>query len=207
MLNARITFGNIFAIDSEVAHVHRIQEDDRLTCVLDECIFHCPSGYSQIGNGNARAIFLLHFVLFSPLLSHHHHPTLRVSCSNRRSCSRRRRKETVQHGGRGRSVAVRHTAELDRCWNGKGGGMISWQLFIRVIESGPTGGHLGGTQGPETVTTRHSESRRWRRATAAKVCFSLSSVTTITVLFTFKRASRSRCSLTRSLCFLRISRE
>jgi hypothetical protein len=27
--------------------------------------------------------------------------------------------------GRGRSVAVRHTAELDRCWNGKGGGMIS----------------------------------------------------------------------------------
>jgi hypothetical protein len=125
VLNARITFGNIFAIDSEVAHVHRIQEDDRLTCVLDECIFHCPSGYSQIGNGNARAIFLLHFVLFSPLLSHHHHPTLRVSCSNRRSCSRRRRKETVQHGGRGRSVAVRHTAELDRCWNGKGGGMIS----------------------------------------------------------------------------------
>ncbi|XP_063904695.1 ankyrin repeat domain-containing protein 13D isoform X2 [Zophobas morio] len=50
VLNARITFGNIFALDIPVPHVNRIQEDDRLTCILDECIFQCPSGYSQIGN-------------------------------------------------------------------------------------------------------------------------------------------------------------
>ncbi|XP_044272439.1 ankyrin repeat domain-containing protein 13D isoform X1 [Tribolium madens] len=50
VLNARITFGNIFGIDAEVPHVHRIQEEDRLTCVVDECIFQCPSGYSHIGN-------------------------------------------------------------------------------------------------------------------------------------------------------------
>lgn len=42
----------------EVPHVHRIQEEDRLTCVLDESIFQCPSGYSQIGNGNIYTIIL-----------------------------------------------------------------------------------------------------------------------------------------------------
>ncbi|RZC34199.1 ankyrin repeat domain-containing protein 13D, partial [Asbolus verrucosus] len=53
VLNARITFGNIFAMDNPVSHVNRIQEEDRLTCVLDDCIFQCPSGYSQIGNAAA----------------------------------------------------------------------------------------------------------------------------------------------------------
>ena len=50
VLKARITFGNIFVLDIPIPHVNRIQEDDRLTCILDECIFQCPSGYSQIGN-------------------------------------------------------------------------------------------------------------------------------------------------------------
>ncbi|XP_044272441.1 ankyrin repeat domain-containing protein 13D isoform X2 [Tribolium madens] len=54
VLNARITFGNIFGIDAEVPHVHRIQEEDRLTCVVDECIFQCPSGYSHIAASDGR---------------------------------------------------------------------------------------------------------------------------------------------------------
>ncbi|CAH0563655.1 unnamed protein product [Brassicogethes aeneus] len=49
VLNARITFGNIFAIDCEVPKVARLQEEDRLTCVLDETLFQCPAGYTQIG--------------------------------------------------------------------------------------------------------------------------------------------------------------
>ncbi|KAG5899028.1 hypothetical protein JTB14_000054 [Gonioctena quinquepunctata] len=54
VLNARITFGNIFAIDSAVAHVSKIQEEDRVTCILNECLFKCPSGYSQIGIDGRR---------------------------------------------------------------------------------------------------------------------------------------------------------
>ncbi|KAJ8959065.1 hypothetical protein NQ318_022321 [Aromia moschata] len=50
VLNARITFGNIFAMDAAVPYVTNIEEEDRLTCVLDDSIFKCPPGYSQIGN-------------------------------------------------------------------------------------------------------------------------------------------------------------
>lgn len=64
VLNARITFGNIFATDADVSHVHRIQEDDRLTCILDDSIFQCPSNYNQIGNGNASTIFIIYFFFF-----------------------------------------------------------------------------------------------------------------------------------------------
>lgn len=54
MLNARITFGNIFAMDSPVMYVSQLHEDDRITCVLDEAIFQVPSGYTSIGNGNMQ---------------------------------------------------------------------------------------------------------------------------------------------------------
>ncbi|CAG9812412.1 unnamed protein product [Phaedon cochleariae] len=50
VLNARITFGNIFAMDAKVPYVTKVEEEDRVTCVLDEGLFRCPSGYSQIGN-------------------------------------------------------------------------------------------------------------------------------------------------------------
>lgn len=53
VLNARITFGNIFAMDCPVSYVSRIQEDDRITCILDETIFQSPQGYIQLGNGSA----------------------------------------------------------------------------------------------------------------------------------------------------------
>lgn len=64
VLNARITFGNIFAIDSEVPNVTRIQDEDRLICVLDESIFQCPPNYTQIGTGNAWMFFFI-FICFA----------------------------------------------------------------------------------------------------------------------------------------------
>lgn len=67
ILNARITFGNIFALDSPVAHVATLQEDDgRLSCVLGDDIFLCPQGYTNLGNGNVddRSLF---FSIFSSL--------------------------------------------------------------------------------------------------------------------------------------------
>ncbi|KAL1488610.1 hypothetical protein ABEB36_014413 [Hypothenemus hampei] len=53
VLNARITFGNIFALDSPVSKVATLREEDslRLTCILDESLFNCPTNYLQIGNG------------------------------------------------------------------------------------------------------------------------------------------------------------
>ncbi|XP_049817825.1 ankyrin repeat domain-containing protein 13D isoform X2 [Aethina tumida] len=58
VLNARITFGNIFAIDSEVPNVTRIQDEDRLICVLDESIFQCPPNYTQIAGADSRRPFI-----------------------------------------------------------------------------------------------------------------------------------------------------
>ncbi|XP_030764076.1 ankyrin repeat domain-containing protein 13D isoform X1 [Sitophilus oryzae] len=53
VINARITFGNIFAIDNPVPKVSTLQEETRLTCVLDESLFQCPTNYIQIGNASA----------------------------------------------------------------------------------------------------------------------------------------------------------
>ncbi|XP_065155563.1 ankyrin repeat domain-containing protein 13D isoform X2 [Atheta coriaria] len=48
VLNARITFGNIFGLDQDVRHVARLEEDDRLSCVLDDVLFQIPPGYNQL---------------------------------------------------------------------------------------------------------------------------------------------------------------
>ncbi|XP_066257652.1 ankyrin repeat domain-containing protein 13D isoform X1 [Euwallacea similis] len=53
VLNARITFGNIFALDNPVPKVTTLQEEDRLACVLDESLFQCPLHYNKIGNAGA----------------------------------------------------------------------------------------------------------------------------------------------------------
>ncbi|CAH1135556.1 unnamed protein product [Ceutorhynchus assimilis] len=50
VLNARITFGNIFGMDTPVDKVSTLQEDDRVTCILEESLFQCPPSYIQIGN-------------------------------------------------------------------------------------------------------------------------------------------------------------
>ncbi|KFB53858.1 AGAP010677-PA-like protein [Anopheles sinensis] len=46
VLNAVVTFGNVFAIEQPVAHVTHIREsDDRTTCIIDDACFEAPSGY------------------------------------------------------------------------------------------------------------------------------------------------------------------
>lgn len=54
VLNARITFGNIFALDNPVPKVSSIQEDDRLTCILDDSLFQCPPDYFKLGNAGTE---------------------------------------------------------------------------------------------------------------------------------------------------------
>ncbi|XP_058807424.1 ankyrin repeat domain-containing protein 13D isoform X2 [Phymastichus coffea] len=49
ILNARITFGNIFGLDQEVPHVGRLEEANRLTCLLDDVCFEAPAGYVKLG--------------------------------------------------------------------------------------------------------------------------------------------------------------
>lgn len=54
VLNARITFGNIFAMDEPVPHVMAIREGERHSCVLDEECFAVPPSYSELGEEDRR---------------------------------------------------------------------------------------------------------------------------------------------------------
>lgn len=48
VLNALITFGNVFALENPVPYVSNIKEsDDRLTCVIDDSCFEVPSNYNN----------------------------------------------------------------------------------------------------------------------------------------------------------------
>ncbi|CAB3383994.1 Hypothetical predicted protein [Cloeon dipterum] len=74
VLNARITFGNIFGMDEEVAGVTRVGADDALSCVVDEACFEPPPGYS-VGGADPRRQFsmededeLLQFAIQQSLL-------------------------------------------------------------------------------------------------------------------------------------------
>ncbi|XP_023723988.1 ankyrin repeat domain-containing protein 13D isoform X3 [Cryptotermes secundus] len=49
VLNARITFGNIFGLDEEIPGITRIMEEDRITCVVDDSCFIPPASYSKLG--------------------------------------------------------------------------------------------------------------------------------------------------------------
>ncbi|KAK9729419.1 Ankyrin repeats (3 copies) [Popillia japonica] len=57
VLNARITFGNIFGMDRDIPNVTRIEEEDRLSCILDDSIFQCPAGYAQLVASESRRQF------------------------------------------------------------------------------------------------------------------------------------------------------
>uniref|UniRef100_T1IXD5 Ankyrin repeat domain-containing protein n=1 Tax=Strigamia maritima TaxID=126957 RepID=T1IXD5_STRMM len=48
VLNARITFGNIFSMDESVSGVTCLEEDNRVSCVLDDICFEPPSGYMRL---------------------------------------------------------------------------------------------------------------------------------------------------------------
>jgi hypothetical protein len=49
VLNALITFGNVFALETPVPHVTNIKEgeDDRLTCIIDDECFAVPANYEN----------------------------------------------------------------------------------------------------------------------------------------------------------------
>ena len=49
VLNARITFGNIHALDQSVDGVTVIQDDGQPICVVEETCFDPPRGYSRLG--------------------------------------------------------------------------------------------------------------------------------------------------------------
>ncbi|XP_033302537.1 ankyrin repeat domain-containing protein 13D isoform X4 [Bombus vosnesenskii] len=49
ILNARITFGNIFGMDQEVPHVGHLEETNRMTCLVDDICFEAPVGYVKLG--------------------------------------------------------------------------------------------------------------------------------------------------------------
>ena len=48
-MNACVTFGNIFGLDEAVHGISAIQEEDRLSCAIDESCFQVPSDYSVYG--------------------------------------------------------------------------------------------------------------------------------------------------------------
>lgn len=49
VLNACVTFGNVFALEQPIKHVEQLREEDdeRLTCVIDDCCFDIPSHYTN----------------------------------------------------------------------------------------------------------------------------------------------------------------
>ncbi|KAF8769792.1 Ankyrin repeat domain-containing protein 13D [Argiope bruennichi] len=56
VLNARITFGNIFALDESVPGVTPIKEDKAVACVLDDSCFEVPPGYVRLGSDALRPL-------------------------------------------------------------------------------------------------------------------------------------------------------
>lgn len=47
VLNVCVTFGNVFAMENPIEHVTTIQEEERLTCVIDDACFDIPSHYAN----------------------------------------------------------------------------------------------------------------------------------------------------------------
>jgi ankyrin repeat domain-containing protein 13 len=56
VLNARVTFGNIYGLDSSVPHVLCLQDGDNQSCVLDDLVFEIPAEYRNQGKNH---IFIL----------------------------------------------------------------------------------------------------------------------------------------------------
>lgn len=61
MLNARITFGNIFASDAPAPGVTYIEAngDTPMCCVVDESCFDAPNTYSVLGGCKTNLFFNL----------------------------------------------------------------------------------------------------------------------------------------------------
>lgn len=62
VLNARVTFGNIFALNENVQSVQPIKDETTVACVVDDNCFEPPLNYKRIGI--FRLIVRLLFVLY-----------------------------------------------------------------------------------------------------------------------------------------------
>ena len=49
VLNACVTFGNVFATSQPVEMVQTLEENERLTCIIDDQCFDIPSHYVNRG--------------------------------------------------------------------------------------------------------------------------------------------------------------
>ncbi|KAL5288158.1 ANKRD13D family protein [Megaselia abdita] len=58
VLNACITFGNVFALTTPVTNVSTIEEDDRITCIVDDRCFDIPTNYRVRGAEMRRQLTL-----------------------------------------------------------------------------------------------------------------------------------------------------
>jgi len=58
VLNALITFGNVFALENSVEHVSNVNDDnnDRLTCVIDDACFEVPASYENRTSAYRRQV-------------------------------------------------------------------------------------------------------------------------------------------------------
>lgn len=54
VLNARITFGNIYGMDQPVDGVTFMNEDAWRGCVVDDSVFNAPASYARIGKFNNK---------------------------------------------------------------------------------------------------------------------------------------------------------
>ncbi|CAL4160939.1 unnamed protein product [Meganyctiphanes norvegica] len=55
VVTARITFGNIFGLDENIDKVVTVNEDERLSCIIEESVFEAPSGYLSVGQSESSA--------------------------------------------------------------------------------------------------------------------------------------------------------
>lgn len=58
VLNACVTFGNVFGLDAAVKYVEHLREEDsqRLSCVIDDSCFEIPSHYTNKSNDYRRQL-------------------------------------------------------------------------------------------------------------------------------------------------------
>lgn len=54
ILNAVVTFSNVFGIDNPVPQVTKMEENDRISCTIDESVFEVPSHYRKSGGEYRR---------------------------------------------------------------------------------------------------------------------------------------------------------
>lgn len=50
VLNACVTFCNVFALTNDIEYVTHLQEDNRVTCIIDDRCFDVPSHYTRRGS-------------------------------------------------------------------------------------------------------------------------------------------------------------